>query len=77
MKIYNTVKNYNYKIDKFAEEQIYWDTFSECCSHYNIDEMNINSDTEIEYYCEVNNFADVYELLQHLKSNKNLYNCAK
>jgi hypothetical protein len=76
-KIYNTVKKYNYKIDTFAEEESYWDTFAECCSYYNIDEMNINSDTEIEYYCELNNCADVYELLQHLKSNKTLYDYAK
>lgn len=63
-KVYNTP---SYKVDTFKEEQNYWDAFSECCSFYNIDEMNINSDNEIEYYMDINNCADVYELLNLLK----------
>jgi predicted glutamine amidotransferase len=70
-KVYNTIKpfKYDYKIDTFSEEESYWDTFAECCTYYNIDEMNINSDMEIEYYCELNDCADVYELLTFLKSH--------
>ena len=73
-KWYGSTKVYNaptYKVDTFQEEQSYWDAFAECCSYYNIDEMNINSDMEIEYYLEVNNCADVYELLTLLQGRKN------
>lgn len=85
---YKAVNNYKWhgstkiyndsKIDIFEEkeESDYWDTFAKCCEYYNIDEMNINSDLEIEYYIEANGCSDVYELLKHLEG-KQIYSYAE
>lgn len=43
-------------------ESNYWDIYEMVCDMYGIDSMDVKSDKEIEYFIEMNNVKDIYEL---------------
>lgn len=68
-KLYDTYSNsdiYDYNKSYYPSsansESDYWDTFEELCLLYGLDPMDISSDKEIEYFMEINNVSDIYEL---------------
>lgn len=66
-KIYDTYSNSDHVNDYWGgysnqAESNYWDVYEMVCDMYGIDSMDVKSDKEIEYFIQMNNVKDIYEL---------------
>ncbi len=66
-KIYDTYNNADDIYDSWggysnSVESNYWDIYEMVCDMYGIDPMDVKSDKEVEYFIEMNNVKDIYEL---------------